>query len=230
MQQACLGQTGLDLLRSWESRKMYLYEHIHSERHWRVKAVCIMSPKSLLQKFQLTIFNPAIVLCDPLTREYLINYARTLIYTTAMSHPTLIAIRCVYELMQQGKTQSVRLFNYNQLYINTNWSLAPVGLAIQHFVLPLALWRINPQGWQVHYTRWLPRPITDFLPSNKVSACSGWILSTTWARSSAHHGTDSASGTGASASLVARRKYHTGNQSASRYNSAVGDRTISKEL
>ncbi|QKX57163.1 uncharacterized protein TRUGW13939_04271 [Talaromyces rugulosus] len=47
----------------------------------------------------------AIVLCTTLTREYLINYARTLIYTTAMASPTLVAIRVAYELMQQGKTQ-----------------------------------------------------------------------------------------------------------------------------
>ncbi|QGA12373.1 hypothetical protein EYB26_000017 [Talaromyces marneffei] len=48
----------------------------------------------------------AIVLCDPLTKEYLINYARTLIYTTAMSKPSLIAIRSAYELMAEGQTES----------------------------------------------------------------------------------------------------------------------------
>ncbi|KAL1970229.1 hypothetical protein VTN77DRAFT_5389 [Rasamsonia byssochlamydoides] len=50
----------------------------------------------------------AIVLCSPLTREYLINYARTLIYTTAMAYPSLVAIRTSYELMQEGKTDSLR--------------------------------------------------------------------------------------------------------------------------
>ncbi|CRG86311.1 8-amino-7-oxononanoate synthase [Talaromyces islandicus] len=50
----------------------------------------------------------AIVLCTTLTREYLINYARTLIYTTAMASPTLVAIRVAYELMQQGKTQALQ--------------------------------------------------------------------------------------------------------------------------
>jgi 8-amino-7-oxononanoate synthase len=47
-------------------------------------------------------------LCTTLTRDYLVNYARTLIYTTAMASPTLVAIRVAYELMQQGKTQPVR--------------------------------------------------------------------------------------------------------------------------
>lgn len=52
-------------------------------------------------------FFLAIVLCDSLTKEYLINYARTLIYTTAMTKPSLIAIRSAYELMAEGKTQVV---------------------------------------------------------------------------------------------------------------------------
>ncbi|QUC16295.1 uncharacterized protein UV8b_00536 [Ustilaginoidea virens] len=38
----------------------------------------------------------AIVLCTPTTRSYLINYARSLIYTTAMGFPTLAAIQTVY--------------------------------------------------------------------------------------------------------------------------------------
>ncbi|OBT58389.1 hypothetical protein VE04_00765 [Pseudogymnoascus sp. 24MN13] len=46
--------------------------------------------------------NGAIMLCSPLTREYLINYARPLIYTTFMSYPSLVAIRTVYDLMIDG--------------------------------------------------------------------------------------------------------------------------------
>ncbi|OBT82454.1 hypothetical protein VE02_08797 [Pseudogymnoascus sp. 03VT05] len=48
--------------------------------------------------------NGAIMLCSPLTREYLINYARPLIYTTFMSYPSLVAIRTVYDLMINGGT------------------------------------------------------------------------------------------------------------------------------
>jgi 8-amino-7-oxononanoate synthase len=51
----------------------------------------------------------AILLCSALTRQYLINYARPLIYTTSMSFPSLTAIRVVYGLMKQGLTQPVRL-------------------------------------------------------------------------------------------------------------------------
>ncbi|KAJ9218850.1 hypothetical protein DTO027B5_8973 [Paecilomyces variotii] len=50
----------------------------------------------------------AIVLCDPLTRDYLINYARSLIYTTALAFPSLASIRTAYELLQRGETESLR--------------------------------------------------------------------------------------------------------------------------
>ncbi|KAL2007397.1 hypothetical protein VTN00DRAFT_8835 [Thermoascus crustaceus] len=50
----------------------------------------------------------AIVLCSPLTREYLINYARSLIYTTAMAFPSLVSIRTAYELLHEGKTEPLQ--------------------------------------------------------------------------------------------------------------------------
>ncbi|PGH17408.1 hypothetical protein AJ80_04864 [Polytolypa hystricis UAMH7299] len=48
----------------------------------------------------------AIVLCSQLTRDYMINYSRSLIYTTAMPLPSLVSIRTAYELMDQGETIS----------------------------------------------------------------------------------------------------------------------------
>ncbi|KAL3427480.1 aminotransferase class I and II [Phlyctema vagabunda] len=49
--------------------------------------------------------NGAILLCDELTRSYLINYARPLIYTTFMSFPSLAAIKAAYTLLQSGATE-----------------------------------------------------------------------------------------------------------------------------
>jgi len=51
----------------------------------------------------------AIILCSPLTRLYLINYARPLIFTTFMSYPSLAAIRASYTFMASGETQQVIL-------------------------------------------------------------------------------------------------------------------------
>lgn len=49
----------------------------------------------------------AILLCSPLIRQYLINYARPLIYTTFLSYPALAAIRASYTYLQGGKTDPV---------------------------------------------------------------------------------------------------------------------------
>jgi 8-amino-7-oxononanoate synthase len=49
----------------------------------------------------------AMVLCGPETRDYLINYARSLIYTTALGYPFLASIRAAYELLSSGHTISV---------------------------------------------------------------------------------------------------------------------------
>ena len=50
----------------------------------------------------------AIILCSPVIRLYLINYARPLIYTTFMSYPSLIAIKTAYSWLQSGKANLVR--------------------------------------------------------------------------------------------------------------------------
>jgi 8-amino-7-oxononanoate synthase len=53
----------------------------------------------------------AIIICSPLTRLYLINYARPLIYTTFMSYPSLAAIKASYTFMASGETEQVILVN-----------------------------------------------------------------------------------------------------------------------
>lgn len=49
--------------------------------------------------------NGAILLCSQLIRQYLINYARPMIYTTFMSYPALAAIRASYTFLIEGKTE-----------------------------------------------------------------------------------------------------------------------------
>ncbi|KJX95065.1 8-amino-7-oxononanoate synthase like protein [Zymoseptoria brevis] len=48
--------------------------------------------------------NGGILLCSPLIRQYLINYARPMIYTTFMSYPALAAVRASYLFLMSGKT------------------------------------------------------------------------------------------------------------------------------
>ncbi|KZF26863.1 aminotransferase [Xylona heveae TC161] len=47
--------------------------------------------------------NGAAVLCPPLMKQYLVNYARSLIYTTSLSYPSLASIKAVYRLMKEGQ-------------------------------------------------------------------------------------------------------------------------------
>ncbi|PKS08549.1 hypothetical protein jhhlp_004935 [Lomentospora prolificans] len=46
----------------------------------------------------------AILLCSSTTREYLINYARSLIYTTALPFTTLASIQTTYSYLMSGKS------------------------------------------------------------------------------------------------------------------------------
>jgi 8-amino-7-oxononanoate synthase len=54
------------------------------------------------------------VLCSTETRDYLINYARSLIYTTALGFPFLASIRTAYELLFLGETEQVGHHLYTQ--------------------------------------------------------------------------------------------------------------------
>ncbi|KAF1824926.1 PLP-dependent transferase [Dissoconium aciculare CBS 342.82] len=51
--------------------------------------------------------NGAILLCNALIREYLINYARPMIYTTFMAYPAQAAVRASYSFLMEGKTVSL---------------------------------------------------------------------------------------------------------------------------
>ncbi|TDZ15441.1 putative 8-amino-7-oxononanoate synthase [Colletotrichum orbiculare MAFF 240422] len=47
----------------------------------------------------------AIVLCSPTTRSYLVNYARSLIYTTAMPFTALAGIQTTYDFVTSGRSE-----------------------------------------------------------------------------------------------------------------------------
>ncbi|KAK1971949.1 aminotransferase class I and II [Colletotrichum sublineola] len=49
----------------------------------------------------------AIVLCSQITRSYLINYARSLIYTTAMPFTTLASIQTAYDFIRDGHSENL---------------------------------------------------------------------------------------------------------------------------
>lgn len=63
--------------------------------------------------------NGAAILCSPVIRQYMINYARPLIFTTFMSYPSLVAIRTAYNWMMEGKT--ILLATHLKILIDYLW-------------------------------------------------------------------------------------------------------------
>lgn len=48
------------------------------------------------------------MLCSPIVREYLVNYARTLIYTTAMPPACLAGIKVAYDSLTTARVEALR--------------------------------------------------------------------------------------------------------------------------
>jgi len=51
----------------------------------------------------------AVVLGTETLKDYLINYARSFIYTTFMGYSSLASISCAYQMLEQGVTKEVGL-------------------------------------------------------------------------------------------------------------------------
>ncbi|EIW57969.1 PLP-dependent transferase [Trametes versicolor FP-101664 SS1] len=47
----------------------------------------------------------AILLVTPLVRDYLLNYARPLIYTTSLSNANIVAAECSFDMLEEGEAQ-----------------------------------------------------------------------------------------------------------------------------
>lgn len=62
---------------------------------------------TLLHKLYLTR-NEAVILTSPLVKAYLLNYARSLIYTTSLSAASVVAINCSFDMLEDGTSTKVR--------------------------------------------------------------------------------------------------------------------------
>ncbi|KAI0648680.1 PLP-dependent transferase [Trametes meyenii] len=49
----------------------------------------------------------AVLLVTPLVRDYLLNYARSLIYTTSLSNANIIAAECSFDLLEDGEAEEL---------------------------------------------------------------------------------------------------------------------------
>ena len=65
--------------------------------------------------------GPAVLLCSATIRSFLINFARPLIFSTALPHSTLISLQCAWDLLDSDEGESVcqnspnkRLFTFEK--------------------------------------------------------------------------------------------------------------------
>ena len=65
----------------------------------------------------LTLFETAVVICDQNIKEYLINYARPLIFSTSMPLSNVHMLRIIHNLLASGGFDNVSwcIFNNNLL-------------------------------------------------------------------------------------------------------------------
>lgn len=51
----------------------------------------------------------AVLLTSELIRDYMLNYARSLIYTTAVSYANIVSVDCSFDLLEDGTARKVCL-------------------------------------------------------------------------------------------------------------------------
>ncbi|KIY45517.1 PLP-dependent transferase [Fistulina hepatica ATCC 64428] len=61
----------------------------------------------------------AVVLTNTLIRDYLLNYARSLIYTTSLSYATVVAIDCSFDMLEDGVAQqlAIRVLELSRYFV-----------------------------------------------------------------------------------------------------------------
>lgn len=56
----------------------------------------------------VTHHQVAVILTDEVVRDYMLNYARSLIYTTSLTYANIVAIDCSFDFLENGVAQKVR--------------------------------------------------------------------------------------------------------------------------
>ncbi|TFY50706.1 hypothetical protein EVJ58_g10925, partial [Rhodofomes roseus] len=80
----------------------------------------------------------AVLLTTPLIRDYLLNYARSLIYTTSLSYANIISVDCSFDLLEDGTAAQLA----NELYDRIDHFLA---LIRPHLcTIPLSILALPP--------------------------------------------------------------------------------------
>lgn len=88
-----------------------LEKHVFARLHTFGKALGASGGKvrDFIIPFRMFIKDlSAVVITSPLVKQYLLNYARALIYTTSLSNASVIAINASFDLLEDGTAFAVR--------------------------------------------------------------------------------------------------------------------------
>ncbi|KAB5584963.1 pyridoxal phosphate-dependent transferase [Coniochaeta sp. 2T2.1] len=103
-----------------------------------------------------------IVLCSETTRSYLVNYARSLIYTTAIGFPALAAVEVTYDFITNGRAEPL-LANLRRM------------VRLAHTLLLVAVERNNPPPYLLHVDAAEPKspiiPVFTSQPRSLAKHC-----------------------------------------------------------
>ncbi|PIL32396.1 hypothetical protein GSI_05642 [Ganoderma sinense ZZ0214-1] len=86
----------------------------------------------------------AVLLITPLVRDYLLNYARSLIYTTSLSYANIIAADCSFDLLESGEAEklSQKLLDLSTYFLSSlhrafaSHRISPALLALPPHLFP----------------------------------------------------------------------------------------------
>ena len=89
-----------------------LEDRVLARLHTFGKALAANGGTSFLFSFLplLNAFSSAVILTSTLIRDYLLNYARSLIYTTSLSYANIIAVDSSFDMLTNGTAQHVSQF------------------------------------------------------------------------------------------------------------------------
>ncbi|KAI9507148.1 pyridoxal phosphate-dependent transferase [Russula earlei] len=111
----------------------------------------------------------AVLLTDRLIRDYLLNYARPLIYTTSLSNAAIIAASCSFDLLEDGTAEKLaaQILDHSAYFLaRLRSSLATSSIPPHVLSLPAHLGKSNTQ---------LPTPIVPLL-TPRARALSAHLL------------------------------------------------------
>src|SRR5262245_13684383 len=70
----------------------------------------------------------AVILTNTLIRDYLLNYARTLIYTTSLSYANIVSVNCSFDMLEDGTAHQVHAFFFESNRIISSHHLSYVAI------------------------------------------------------------------------------------------------------